>query len=98
MAVQARPRPPFELVEAGFFPELLMGLLASPSRCGGAGQLIDRRAGRVVFALAGGTMFPNEPDVLAEQMLGAHVMDTLRPSATRTRTAPRACLWSSAAN
>jgi hypothetical protein len=45
------------VIKAKFFLELLMRLLADPSRLGDAGDLLDRRIGReigeIVFELTG---------------------------------------------
>lgn len=61
-----------------------MGLFADPAGFDGAGQPIDRRVrgpvGEIVLALAGRAMFPDEPDFLARQVLGSHIVDTLRRS------------------
>lgn len=79
--VQSLPRPPFEVVEAEFFLELLMGLFADPARLDGPCEPFDRRVRRqvreIIFAFAGRAMFADDPDFLAGQMLRAHVMDAL---------------------
>lgn len=63
---------------------MLVGLLADPAGLDGAGELLDRRLGRqvgeVVLALACRSMFPDQPDCLAGQMLCTHIVDTLRRS------------------
>ena len=82
MSVQSFPRPPFEVVQTEFFLELLMCLFADPACFDGAGQLLDRRVGgqvrEVVLAFAGRAMLAHEPDLLAWQVLSAHIMNTLR--------------------
>ena len=58
-----------------------MGLFADPARLDGPGQLFERRVGgqvgQIVFALTGRTMFANNPDILAGQMLASIVMNAL---------------------
>lgn len=58
-----------------------MGLFADPARLDGPGQLFERRVGgqvgQIVFALTGRTMFANNPDLLAGQMLASLVMNAL---------------------
>jgi hypothetical protein len=64
------------------FLELLVGLLADPTGFDGTVQLFERRvAGQiaeVVFALAGGAMLADQPDLFAGKMLLAKVTDALR--------------------
>ena len=71
----------FEVVEAEFFLELLVRLLADPPRLDGARQAPDRRVGgqvrKIVLSLAGRKVLPNQPDFLAGQMLVAHLADAL---------------------
>ena len=56
MAVEALPGSPFEVIEAKFLFQLLMGLLANPSCLDGGGQGAQigrrRQIGEVVFLLA----------------------------------------------
>src|SRR6516162_11462220 len=81
MTVQACPRSPLEVIEAEFFLELLMRLLADPARLDGPGELLRRRVGRkigeIVFALTGRTVLADHPHLFTGQMLRAHVADSL---------------------
>ena len=56
MAVETLPGSPFEVIEAKFLFQLLMGLLANPSCLDGGGQGAQigrrRQIGEVVFLLA----------------------------------------------
>lgn len=56
MAVEPGAGSALEVIEAKFFLELLMGLLADPARLDCVGQNLDRGVGRqvreIVFALA----------------------------------------------
>lgn len=60
VSVKSLPRPPLEMIEAEFFLQLLMGLLADPPGFDGTGQLlewgVDRQIAEVVFALTGGAV------------------------------------------
>lgn len=62
VSVKPLLRPPFEVVEAECFLQLLMGLPAAPAGLDGAGQLPERCVGGqiadVVFAFAGGRCSP----------------------------------------
>ena len=55
MTMQALPGPSLEVIEAKFFLELLVGLLANPSRldgtCQGAQVGLRRQVGEIVFLL-----------------------------------------------
>src|SRR5215203_3090692 len=68
VAMQAAPGSPFEVIEAKFLLELLMGLLAEPPRLDGGGEDFQRRLGRqvreVVLVLACRTALAHEPDLL----------------------------------
>src|SRR5687768_4752542 len=72
------------MVEAKLFLELLMGLLTDPARLDGARELLDWRVvgqvGEIIFALASGAVFADQPDLLPGQVLGAHRPDALRRS------------------
>jgi len=46
--MQAAPGSPFEVIEAKFLLELLMGLLAEPARLNGGGEDFQRRLDRQV--------------------------------------------------
>src|ERR1700684_4282021 len=58
VAVQAMPGSAFEVIEAEFFLELLVGLLADPSRLDRGGERLEagvgRQGGKIVFLLARG--------------------------------------------
>ena len=60
------PGSPFEVIEAKFLLELLMGLLAEPARLDGGGEDFQRRLGQVrevVLVLACRTALAHEPDL-----------------------------------
>src|SRR5687768_11077993 len=65
VAVEPGPRAALEVVQAEFFLELLMGLLAYPARLDRAGQSLDRGVGRkvreIVFAFAIRAMLAHQP-------------------------------------
>jgi len=69
MAVQALPGPAFEVIEAEFFFELLVRLLANPSRLDGGRQGaqfgLRRQSGEIVFLLSRQPVFADEPNLLA---------------------------------
>ena len=81
VAVQARPGATLEVVEAELFLELLMRLLADPACLDRSCDLFEQRVGgqvgEIIFAFAGRAMLADHPDLLAGQMLGAHVVDAL---------------------
>src|ERR1700677_2513680 len=81
VAVQAMPGSAFEVVEAKFFLELLVGLLADPSRLDRGGERLEvgvgRQVGKIVFALARGAPLADQPGLLARHVLHALVMDAL---------------------
>jgi hypothetical protein len=62
VAVKSDPGSSFEVIEAQFFLELLMGLFADPARLDRAGESLDRgvarQIGEIVFALAIRAMLP----------------------------------------
>ncbi|ESZ55487.1 hypothetical protein X727_33080 [Mesorhizobium sp. L103C119B0] len=83
-----------EMVKAEFFLELLMRLFAYPARLDSACELLERgvsgKVGEIIFALAGRAMLADNPDLLAGQVLGAHVADALGWTVgNRTRTAAK---------
>ena len=84
MTMKALPGSAFEVIETEFFLQLLMRLLANPSRLDGGGQgaQVDlcRQIGEVVFLLSRYPVFADEPALLAGQMLLALVPDPLRRS------------------
>jgi hypothetical protein len=81
VAVQAMPGSAFEVVEAEFFLELLVGLLAEPSRLDRGSERLEagvgRQVGKIVFALARGATLADEPGFLARHVLHALVMDAV---------------------
>ena len=52
VAMQTAPGSPFEVIEAKFLLELLMGLLAEPARLDGGGEDFQRRLGRQAAVIA----------------------------------------------
>lgn len=70
-----------EVIEAEFFLELLVRLLADPPCLDQGRQALDRRIGgqvrEIVCLLAGRAALPNQPDFFVVQMLIAHVADVL---------------------
>src|ERR1700733_11674976 len=82
VAMQAMPGSAFEVVEAKFFLELLVGLLADPSGLDRGGERLEagvgRQVGKIVFALARGATLADQPGLLARHVLHALVMDALR--------------------
>jgi len=82
MAVKTLPGSPFEVIEAQFLFQLLMGLLANPSCLDGGSQGAQigrsRQIGEVVFLLTRGAMFADKPGFVARQMLLALIPDPLR--------------------
>src|ERR1700693_3966361 len=81
VTVNPLPGSSFEVIEAEFFLQLLVGLLADPARLDGAGQCLDRRfdwQGReIVFALPTGTTFADQPGLIAGHVLTTHVANAL---------------------
>ena len=81
VSMQTAPGTAFEVIEAEFLLELLMGLLADPARLDGGRQRLQGRVGRqvgeIVFVLACRRALADEPDFLAWQVLLA-VVDALR--------------------
>ena len=87
MTVKALPGPSLEVVEAEFLFQLLMGLLADPSRldCGGQGAQVRPRGqvGEIVFLLSRHPLFADEPGLIARHLLLTLVPDPLRRSVDR---------------
>src|SRR5262245_28709216 len=84
MTMQALPGSALEVIEAEFFFQLLVSLLANPSRLdggrqGGQGSLC-RQVGEIVFPLSRHPVFADKPSLVAWQMLLAFVPDPLRRS------------------
>src|SRR6195256_6529529 len=82
VAVEALPGSPLEVVETQFFFQLLVGLLANPSRLDGGRQgaqvSLRRQVGEIVFLLSRHPVFADEPGLLPWQMLLTLVPDPLR--------------------
>ena len=82
MAVQALPGSALEVIEAEFLFQLLVSLLANPSRLDGRRQGaqsgLRRQIGEIVFLLPRHPMLADEPSLLARQMLLTLVPDPLR--------------------
>src|SRR5215212_9879233 len=72
VSMQPRPGAPLEMAEAEFLLELLMGLLADPACLDrsrqGAPRGSRRQIAEVVFALAVGAPFADQPDFLAREV------------------------------
>ena len=70
------------MVEAEFFLELLMSLLADPARLDGRGERLQigfgGEVGQIVFLLAGRAPLADEPGFFPGHMLHALVADALR--------------------
>ena len=81
VAVQAMPGSAFEVIEAEFFLELLVGLLADPSRLDRGGERLEvgvgRQVGKIVFALARSAALADQPGLLARHGRHALLMDAL---------------------
>ena len=97
MAVKALPGSSLEVIETEFFFQLLVSLLANPSRLDGGGQGSQagrsRQVGEIVFLLSRRPVFADKPGLVSRQMLLTLVPDPLRgPSAVRTRTAAKRAL------
>ena len=90
VTVKTLPGSSLEVIEAEFLFELLMGLFADPSRLDGGGQgaQIGRRGevGKIVFLLARGSVFADEPGFVPREMLLTFVPDPLRRSVGRAHT------------
>ena len=80
--MDAMPGPSLEVIEAEFFLELLVSLLANPARLDRCGQRLQvdvgGEIGQIVFLPAGGAPLANEPDLFAWHVLHAFVADPLR--------------------
>ena len=81
MTVKALPGSSLEVIETEFFFQLLVSLLANPSRLDGGRQgaqvRLRRQVGEIVFLLSGHPVFADEPGLLPGQMLLALVPDSL---------------------
>ena len=82
VTVKALPGSFLEVVEAEFLLQLLMRLLADPSRLDGSGQGGQIRpgwqVGKIVFLLSRHPVFADESGLVPRQMLLALVSDPLR--------------------
>src|SRR2546421_11880193 len=87
MAMQALPGSALEVIESQFFFQLLVSLLANPSRLDGGRQgaqvSLCRQVGEIVFLLSRHPVFADEPSLVPGQMLLALVPDPLRRSEER---------------
>ena len=81
MAMKALPGSSLEVIETEFFFQLLVSLLANPSRLDGGRQGaqvgLRRQVGEIVFLLSRHPVFADEPSLVAGQMLLAFVPDPL---------------------
>src|SRR5262245_16673891 len=84
MTMQALPGPALEVVETEFFLQLLVRLLANPTRLDGGRQgaqiSLRRQVGEIVFLLSRHPVFADEPSLLARQMLLTLLSNPLRRS------------------
>src|SRR5262249_31249942 len=82
MTMKALPGSPLEVIETEFLFQLLVSLLANPSRLDGGGQgaqvRLRRQVGEVVFLLSRHPVFADEPGLFPGQMLLTLVPDPLR--------------------
>ena len=84
VTVKALPGSSLEVIETEFFFQLLMSLLANPSRLDGGRQGAQVRlrgqVGEIVFLLSRRPVFADEPSLVPRQMLLTLVPDPLRRS------------------
>ena len=82
MAVKALPGPALEVIETEFFFQLLVSLLANPSRLDGRRQAAQvgrrRQAGEIVFLFSRHPVFADQPRLVPGEMLLTLVPDPLR--------------------
>ena len=68
MTVQTLPGPSLEVVKTEFFFQLLVSLLANPTRldggCQGAQVGLRRQVGEIVFLLSRQSVFANKPSLV----------------------------------
>ena len=80
--MQALPGSTLKVIDTEFFFQLLMGLLADPSRLDGCRQGaqvgLRRQVGEIVFFLSRRTVFGDEPSLLPGEVLLPLVPDPLR--------------------
>ncbi len=88
--MQALPGSALEVIETEFFFQLLMGLLANPSRLDGSrrgAQVGHRRQiGEIVFSLSGRTVFADEPSMLLPLVPDPLRWSVGEPHADRSKT------------
>ena len=97
MAMKALPGSSLEVIETEFFFQLLVSLLANPSRLDSGRQGVQvrlcRQVGEIVFFLSRHPVFADEPGLLPGQMLlPLSLIRCGGPSAMRTRTAAKRAL------
>jgi hypothetical protein len=98
--MQALPGSALEVIETEFLFQLLMSLLANPSRLDGGRQdtqlSLRRQVGEVIFLLSRHPVFANKPSLFSGQMLLALVPDP-QSSITSVASLPPASLsvWTS---
>src|SRR6187549_2095750 len=84
MTVKALPGSSLKVIETEFFFQLLVSLLANPSRLDGGSQGaqigLRRQVGEIVFLLPRHPVFADEPSLVPRQMLLTLVPDPLRGS------------------
>src|SRR6266550_9379301 len=82
--MQSVPGSTLEVIETEFFFQLLVSLLANPSRLDDARQgaqvHLRRQVGEIVFLLSRYSVFADQPSLVAGQMLLTLVPDPLRRS------------------
>ena len=90
MTMKALPGSSLEVIETEFFFQLLVRLLANPSRLDGGRQGeqagLRRQVGEIVFLLSRHPVFADKPSLVPGQMLLTLVPDPLRwsvPAPTR---------------
>ena len=81
MAMKALPGSSLEVIETEFFFQLLVSLLANPSRLDGGRQGaqvgLRRQVGEIVFLLSRHPVFADEPSLIPWQMLVSLIPDPL---------------------
>jgi hypothetical protein len=96
MTVKTLPGSPLEVVKTEFFFQLLMRLLANPSRFDGSCQRVEVRArrqvGEIVFLLTRGPSPINQASSPGRCCCPLSLIRCGGPSATRTRTAAKRAL------
>jgi len=80
--MQALPGPPLEVVKTEFFLQLLVSLLANPSRLDGGRERAQFgrcwQIGEIVFILSRHPVLADEPSLFARQMLLTLISNPLR--------------------